>query len=85
MEVNYDPTVERRCDVRLRVLVVQTFGLPETLTDAELDKAQDEIRAGKREPDSVEWLAHRIETGPVTLVAERSALLPWFSARTGGR
>ncbi len=85
MEVKRDPTVERRCNVRLQVLVVQTFDLPETLTDAELEKAQDEIRAGKRKPDSVEWLAHRIGTGPITLMAERSALLPWFSARTGGR
>ncbi len=81
MEVKRDPTVERRCNVRLLVLVVQTFALPETLTDAELEKAQDEIRAGKRKPDSVEWLAHRIGTGPVTWTGGPAELRTWFSSR----
>ncbi len=67
--------------MRLLMLVVQTFDLPESPTDAELEKAQDEIRVGKRKPDSVEWLAHRIETGPVTWAGGPAELRGWFSSR----
>ncbi len=67
--------------MRLLVLVVQTFDLPETLPDAELEKAQDEIRAGKRKPDTAKWLGHRIEAGPVTWAGGPAELRTWFSSR----
>ena len=67
--------------MRLRVLVVQTYDLPDTLSDEELEKAQDEIRAQKVLPDSIEWLAYRIGAGPVTRVGDLAAFIDWLSSR----